>query len=259
MESLMSYAQQTKFQFILRDTLPKLVISKKKADIVTFNKQLLKIVPEIKKYIIGRLNTAIRKGHFSKGKYNPDDFIDQLFIEVYDHIDEIKDEKQFQLWLFKKTNELLEDTIVEEEFDDFFFKNIDAYSKPEWDAMEEKFTKDADGDYVMLEELADLSYNHNDYTLNHVFIEDSENELTEKLDKELSEKAIDRHVQLVLHNLPLPMRSAFELSAQQHLSLDEIAQIKNTTVNDVETLLKDARKALEISLVNRYVDNSNTK
>ena len=75
----------------------------------------------------------------------------------------------------------------------------------------------------------------------------------------MSEKAIDRHVQLVLHNLPLPMRSAFELSAQQHLGLDEIAQIKNTTVNDVENLLKDARKALEISLVNRYVDNSNTK
>jgi RNA polymerase sigma factor (sigma-70 family) len=259
MKSSISYAQQNEFQVIVQDTFPELISSKQKADKMTFNQQLLKIVPEIRKYIIGRLNTAIKKGHFSKGKYNPDDFIDQLFIEVYDHIDEIKDEQEFQLWLFKKTNELLEDTIVEEEFDDFFFKNIDTYSKPEWDAMEEKFTKDADGDYVMLEELADLSYNHNDYTLNHVFIEDNEKELTKKLDKELSEEAINRHVQMVLHNLPLPMRTAFELSTQQHLSVDEIAEIKNTTIKDVETLLKDARKALEISLFNRYVDNSNTK
>ena len=180
--------------------------------------------------------------------------ISDVFIEIYDHIETLQSEKDFYLWLFKKTNELLEDTIADEEFDDLFFKNIDSYSKPEWDAMEEKFSKDGDGDLVMIEELDDSSYNHNDYTLNNVFIEDDEKELTEKLDEKLNEDAIDRHVQMVLHNLPLPMRTVFELFTKQHLGLDEIAQLRNSTIDEVKKLLKDARRALQVSLFNRYAD-----
>lgn len=229
-----------------------LVRSKKEENKASFNAQLLKILPEVKAYINGRLNAAIKKGHFSKNKYKADGFINQLFIEVYDHIDEVKEEKDFYLWLFKKTNELLEDTIVEEAFDDFFFKNIDAYSKPEWDAMEEEFSTDGDGDLVILEELDDTSYNHNDYTLDDVFVEDHRKALIEKIDKNLNKEAIDRHVQMVLHNLPLPMQTVFELSTKQHLDVPEIAQVRNCTVKEVENLIQDARKALQISLFNRY-------
>lgn len=254
MKSNVTYSKQTNYRVVIENTFSDLVTSKKKADKIAFNQKLLTIVPEIKKYINGRLNAAIKKGHFSKGKYKADDFIDQLFIEIYDHIETLKSEKDFYLWLFKKTNELLEDTIADEEFDDLFFKNIDSYSKPEWDAMEEKFSKDGDGDLVMIEELDDSSYNHNDYTLNNVFIEDDEKELTEKLDEKLNEDAIDRHVQMVLHNLPLPMRTVFELFTKQHLGLDEIAQLRNSTIDEVKKLLKDARRALQISLFNRYAD-----
>jgi hypothetical protein len=95
----------------------------------------LKIIPEIRKYVNGQLNTAIKKGHFLKNKFKADDIIDQLFITIYDNIEEVQNEKYFYLWLFKKSNDLLDDIIVEEEFDEFFFKNIDDYSKPEWDEM----------------------------------------------------------------------------------------------------------------------------
>jgi RNA polymerase sigma factor (sigma-70 family) len=220
-----------------------LIKFKKEQDKNAFNIQLLKILPEVKNYINGRLNTAIKKGNFSKNKYKADDFVDQLFIEVYDHIDEVKKEKNFYLWLFKKTNALLEDTILEEEFDDFFFKNIDTYSKPEWDEMVEDFSTDGDGDLLMIEELADSSNNKNDYTLNHVFIEDDEKELIEQLDKTLNDEDINMHVLMVLHNLPLPMRIVFELFTQQHFNIKEIAQLRNTTNQDVKKLLDDAKKS----------------
>ncbi|TXD84457.1 sigma-70 family RNA polymerase sigma factor [Subsaximicrobium wynnwilliamsii] len=251
MKNTETYSQKSNFRIVVEHTYLKLVKSKKQDDKVTFNQQLLKILPEVKKYINGRLNTAIKKGHFSKGKYKADDFSDQLFIEIYDHIETIKDEKDFYLWVFKKTNELLEDTIIEEEFDDLFFQNIDDYSKPEWDAMQEKFSTDGDGDLLMIEELDDSSYNHNDYTLNHVFIENDEKEMTEKLDKDLSEEAVNLHIQMVLHNLPVSMRTVFELSTQQRLGINEIAQVIDSTVKEVEQLLKDARNALQISLFNR--------
>ena len=233
-------------------TFQELVKFKKEQNKASFNTQLLKIMPEVTKYVSGRLNAAIKKGHFSKNKYKADGFVNQLFIEIYDHIDEVKKENDFYIWLFKKTNELIEDTIVEEEFDDYFFKNIDTYSKPEWDAMEQEFSTDGDGDLLMIEELDDSSYNHNDYTLNHVFVEDNKKALIDKIDKDLKQDAINRHVQTVLHNLPMSMQAIFELSTQQHLSIQEIAQVRNSTVIEVENLLKNARKALQISLFNRY-------
>ena len=254
MKRIISYSQQNYFRVVIENTFPALLKSKKEEDRVAFNQLLLEIKPSIKKYINERLNTAIKKRRFSKGKYHADGFISQLFIEVYDHIETLKDEKDFYVWLFKKTNELLEDTIQEEEFDDFFLKNIDTYSKPEWDAMEEKFSVDGGGDLVMMEELDDISYNHNDYTLNHVFVEDNEKALIEKIDKDLNNEVINSHVQTVLHHLPLSMRSVFELSTKKHFTLEEIAQIQNTDVIMVEKLLRNARAALQISIFNRYSD-----
>jgi len=255
MKSNISYYRKNKLRVVVENTFSDLLKSKKEDDKIAFNQQILNILPEIKKYINGRLNTAIKKGHFSKGKYKNDDFVGQLFIEVYNHIDEISSEKDFYLWLFKKTNEIIDETIEEEEFDDFFFKNIDAYSKPEWDAMQEKFSTDGDGDLMMVEELDDSSYNKNDYTLNDVFIEDNEKQLIEELDEELNEAAINRHVQLVLHNLPLPMRTVFELSTNQYLSIEEISKLRNATISEVEKLLNEAKKALQTSLLNRYASN----
>lgn len=252
MKSTITYYQRQKeFRVFVENTFPGLIKSKKEGDQASFNEKLLKILPEVKKYINGRLITAIKKGHFSKGKYKADDFIDQLFIEVYDHIEEVEKEKDFYLWLFKKTNELLEDTIAEEEFDDFFFKNIDNYSKPEWDEMVEKFSTDGDGDLLMIEELDDSSYNKNDYVLNHVFIEDHEKELTAEIDKALSEDDINRHINMVLHNLPLAMRDAFDLFTNQGFTLEEVAKIRNSSVKEAEKLLKDARRSIQVSLFNR--------
>lgn len=232
-------------------TFHQLVKLKKERNKESFNEELLNILPEVKNYINRRINAAIKRGNLPKEKYKAGDFFNQLFIEVYDHIEELKDDKDFYLWIYKKTDELLEDIIIEEEFNDFFFKNIDDYSKPEWDAMEEEFSTDGGGDLVMIEELDDMSYKRNDYTLNHVFVEDNK-ELIEKIDKGLNKDSIDRHIQMVLHNLTLPMQTVFELSTQDMFDLKEIAHVRNSTVEEVENLLSEVRETLKKSVMNRY-------
>ena len=246
------YQNKTEFRLLVTQTFQNIIRLKKENNRTSFNKLILKIIPEMREYINGRLNTAQKKGHFHKGKYKADDIIDQLFIEIYDTIDDIDNENEFFLWLFKKNNELLEDIIVEEEFDDFFFKNIDDYSQPEWDEMQEEFSTDADGDLMMIEELDDMSYNHNNYTLNHVFIENNEKALAEKLDKSLDDEKIKNHVAMVLHNLPSEMRYVFELFTNQHLTLEEIAIVQHNTLEEVKQLLNEAKRSLQISLFNRY-------
>jgi len=153
MNSEISHTQNQK---ILRSrveiTFRQLVQLKKENNKESFNVELLKILPEVKKYINGRLTAAMKRGHLPKDKYKAGDFYNQLFIEVFDYIEELKDDKDFYLWIFKKTDELLEVVIIEEEFNEFFFQNIDDYSKPEWDAMEEGYSTDSDGDLMMIEE-----------------------------------------------------------------------------------------------------------
>lgn len=254
MQTRVSYFQdKEKFRLFVTETFSNLIQMKKEGNQPSFNNKVLEIMPEIKSYINERLNTAIKKGNFSKGKYKADDFIDQLFIEIYDHIEEVEKEDYFYLWLFKTTNKLLEDIIIEEEFDDYFFENIDDYSKLEWDEMQEKFSTDGDGDLLLIEELDDASYPHNDYTLNQVFIEDKEKAIIEKLDKELSAEKIQEHFALVLYNLPSKMRHVFELSTKPHIDLEEIALVQNSSLTEVKNLLQEAQKAFRKSFTNRFL------
>ncbi len=252
MENTIDYKNQKEFNIFVASTYSDLKKIRDSGDQKAFNELLLKDLPQVKRYVTKRLNTALSKGNLPRGKYRPDDFIDQLFIEVYDHFDEVGNEADLYPWLFKKADELLEDTIVDEEFDAVFFENIDDYSKPEWDEMQEKFSTDGDGDLVMLDELDDISYPKNDYVLNHVFVEDDNNEMIAQLDEEWGEENIRKHADMVLYNLPIPMRVVFELATEHHFALEQIAMIRNQSFEEVRQLLEDARKALETSFYNRY-------
>lgn len=252
MDTLEYYQSKKAFNVFVASTYPDLIQFKKNDNQDEFNILLLKTLSQVKQYITTRLNTALTKGKLPKGKYKPDDFLDQLFIETYNSFDEIKDKKNFHTWLFKKADEILETTIIDEEFDHYFLKNIDTYSKPEWDAMEEKFSTDGDGDLVMIEELTDSSYPKNDYVLNHVFIEDNKEEIINRLDQELGKENIEKHTAMVLYNLPLNMRTVFELATKYFFTLEEIAVIRKQDLEVVQQLFENARKNIEASFFNRY-------
>ncbi len=246
------YEIHRQLRISVKQTLPNLIKLKREENKIEFNKLLLEIVPDVRRYLIRRIKTAIKKNHFPKNKYVPNDFIDQLFIETYDTIEKFSNEDEFLVWLYKKTNELLDDVITEETFDDLFYENIDDYSKKEWDQMEENFTAESDGDLIMKEELNDISYYKDPYTVNDVFIQNSESELIKKIDKALHQEQLDKHFQTVLHNLPVSLRNVFELYTKQHLTIAEIATIRNITVSEAKQFLDDARSSLKISLFNRY-------
>ena len=252
MDTLTYYEGKKEFNVFVASTFSDLTRFKKEDDRSAFNALLLKTFSQVKRYISKRLSTTLSKGNLPKGKYKADDFIDQLFIEAYDHFDEVKEKKLLHPWLFKKADELLEAAIIDEEFDDYFLKNIDDYSNPEWDAMEEKFSIDGGGDYVMIEELDDISYPKHDYTLNHVFVEDNNKEIMNKLDKDLGEENIAKHIAMVLRQLPLPMRTVFELATEHQFTLEEITIIRKQSLEEVRQLFENARKSLEASFFNRY-------
>jgi DNA-directed RNA polymerase specialized sigma24 family protein len=246
------YQRQREFHLFVTNTYMDLVHLKKEGNLSSFNNLLLKTMPAVKRYVQKNLNRAMTKGRIDRNKYKADDFIDQLFIEVYDHIGDIENEKELYPWMFKKVDGLMGDILVEEEFDSLFIENLDQYSKPEWDEMQEKFSTDGDGDLVMNEELDDISYAKNDYVLNHVFVEDGDQKIMAQLDKALSAENIEKHTEMILHQLPLPVQRVYELFTEHRFHVAEIAKIRNSTAKEVESLLETARKSLRNSFLKRY-------
>ncbi len=252
MDTLEYYESNKEFNVFVASTYSDLALFKEQDERALFNDLLLNNLYQVKKYTAKRLVIALSKGTLPKGKYKVDDFIDQLFIVVYNDFNQIQTAENLHPWLFKKVDELLEESIVDEEFDDQFLKNIDDYSKPEWDEMEEKYSIDAGGDLVMIDELDDISYPKNDYALNHVFIENDQKEFFKKLDKDLSDESKRKHTNMVLYYLPLPVRAVFELAAEYQFSLTDIATIRNQSLEEVKELLEIARKSIEASFLNRF-------
>jgi len=153
----------------------------------------------------------------------------------------------------------LDDTIVDEDFDNTFFKNIDNYTHEEWEAMEEEFTTDGDCDLVMLEEFEDSFYRKQDYTLEDVFVEDDELEFIKKLNDQLSQKEIQHQIDVVLHLLPMSMRTIFELTINQQFDSEEIAQIKGMSIQKVEQILTKAKSFILTRLVSKNLPHKSLK
>jgi len=217
-----------------------------------FNHLMKQILPGVRAYLSRKMARATRDGRLPKGKYTLDDFINELYLKAYDHIQRLKSGDELHTWLFEQADQLLEDVMVEEEFDHTFFENIDKYSQMEWAEMEEHFSTDGDGDLVMEEELDDPSYPKHDYTLADVFTEDQTDDLLEKLNRELSPDIIHRHIDFVLQRMPAALANIFDLAVNQQLTPQEIASIKRTTSEEVSRQLAEARRLIRFSFEKQF-------
>ena len=240
---------------LISDAFPRLRKFKEENDKRSFNESMKKLLPGINRYVATWLHRAVINNSIPAGKYKVADFVDELYIQSYDHFHQVNSSEHLSSWLFKKADQLLDDTKIEEEFDHFFFENIDNYTKVEWEEMEEKYSTDSGGDMVMIAELDDTSYPKNDYILADVFIEDNDKEVIEKLDEKFTEEQISRHIDMVLNLLSTPASTVFELAVRDKFQVDEIALIKRITVREVKEHLAFATEKIQVSFEKRYLRN----
>lgn len=231
----------------------RLIRQKKENQQDQFNKTMRQILPSVSGYIARRLSATVKNGHLPSGKYKVDDFTAELYLKAFEQIREVEDEEKLLPWLFKKADELLENTMTEEERNEFFFENIDNYTQAEWKQMGMDFSTDGDGEFMLLEEFDDPSYPNYEYQLADAFIEETpEKKWLEKLNTELSDTEIHQHIDMVLHRLPAHMRSVYDLAVNQRFEPYEIAKIKRISVYQVERYLSQAQKSIRISIEKRF-------
>lgn len=213
-----------------------------------FNQKLLSLLPEVKRYITRGLRLALAKGVISHNKYKPEDFFDQLFLDVYDRLGEVPGRDAFHAWLFARAEILLEEMEVKEIFDAFLFDNLDEFSRAERSEMDESFSTDGDGDLIMMDELDDISYKNRQTLLRNIFLDDAHEDLMALTETGANQKKIESQLDNVLFELPANLRSLFELAYEQGFSPEDIARIKNMKSEQVNDQLQKARKHLRLAL-----------
>lgn len=217
------------------------------------NLALRRVMPSLKKYISRWIKSAELLNIIPKRKYKADDFLDDLYIYLYDHLTEVLTQ-DFDTWLFMKVDNMIEEAEVEEEFNRFFYEDIQTFTHQEWDEMEENYFADGRGKLLMEEDFNDGTVSKNDYILKEVFIDRGEDAFIEKLSKKLSKKQLNRHINTVIIHMPSKIRLVYELYQAYSFVPSEIAKIRQISLIQVENYIAKAKNLIRVSLEKRYTE-----
>lgn len=254
-DTLLYDKRQAAFHKLVADSLEELKALKASGEQKAFNEKLMQVLPEVKRYITRSLRLALAKGDISHNKYRPDDFFDQLFIEVYENLDEVSRKEEFHPWLFSLAEKLLDNMELEEIFEATNYDNIDDYYRAEMESLEEAFSTDGDGDLVMMEELDDLSYRNHHYLLKNIFLDDAHEDLMALTETEPGREIVAESIKTLMYSMPPDTRSVFELATEQLFSLEEISMIKNLPKKVISDMIANARRLMKASLEDTLFDN----
>ncbi len=204
-----------------------------------FDKKVVSATQHLQAYVKHRLYIAESTKIIPKNMYKSNDIIDEGIAKFYEQGYNIDaDANTIKIELFK---------IVDADLDELFRKeafhqntmSTHSILTDELDGLDEKFTVDEDFDFIMNEELSDISY-HQDQEKKHVFVYEDNNSSLENV-FEITNISTKRNKYLLgkfYTWLPLRVSDVVDLFIFGKLSFEDIAVIKNIEVKRVERILE---------------------
>ncbi|MFD1613782.1 hypothetical protein [Gelatiniphilus marinus] len=203
-----------------------------------FNKKVVSATQHLQAYIKHRLYIAESKGIIPKNMYASNDFIDEAIAKFYEGgYDMDMDAFAIKIKLFKIVDADLNELFEKEAFHQQTLSTNDILEE-ELDGLEEHFTVDEDFDFIMNEELNDISYKQ-DHKHKHLFIYDNENtSIQNALEVEDMSALNNKNILGKFYTLlPLKVSEIVDLFVFGRLDYDEVAQVKNIEAKRVKRIL----------------------
>ncbi len=214
-----------------------------KATKTAFDKRVITATQHLHSYVKHRLYIAESTGIIPKNMYASNGIIDDAIATLYEkgyNIDSTISTIKLNLFkiiindlnrLFKKEafhkNTISTSSILEEELDD----------------LEENYTMNADWDFILNEELNDISYKQ-DHNHKHLFLY-ADNDSSVLNAFEVEEESLNNSKQ-ILGNLyswmPLNVSNIIDLLVFGKLSFEEISKVKSIEVKRVEFIFEEVKK-----------------
>lgn len=214
-----------------------------------FDKKVLSAVQHLHAYIKHRLYIAESTGVLPRNMYTSNDIIDEGIAKYYDKGINIDLEAMaIKLQLFKIVDNDLNELLKKEAF----HKNTQSTSiilEEELDSLEEKFTLDADMDYVMDEDLEDISYQQDDKH-KHLFLYDDNN--SSVISAFEMEDISTQHTKTMLGKfytwLPMNVTDIVDLFIFGKLSFEEISKVKDIEIKRIQRIFESVQRSFRKNL-----------
>ena len=215
-------------------------------------KKTLTVVHLLHPYTKQRIRVGEILGFFPKNMYKSNEIIDEVVLETYETgIHKTKDFDELRLAMFAMLNERIIALFKSEEW------HKDSIStryilEEELKLLEENFTVDADNDFIMNEDLDDISYHQNDSESKKLPYDDSQEGVKTFLGLDQIDKYKVRSDRRVLRNLyyklPVNTSNIVDLYILGKLSFHEIGGILKMEVSEVKEIVNFVRETIKKQL-----------
>jgi hypothetical protein len=169
--------------------------------------------------------------------YSSNGIIDDSIIKLYNRgFDKDADTNHIKLELFKIVDNDLEELFKKEAFHKKTI-STDFILKDELEGLDEKFTIDEDFDYIMNEELNDISYKQNN-NHDHEFLYDvDDSTLINTFEiKDISPSKKEKFLGSIYSRLPIKVSDIIDLHVFGKLNHEEISKVKQMEISRIDKI-----------------------
>ncbi len=206
-----------------------------------FTSLIEKFLSKLERYVKHRIKTFEAKRKLPVNYYSPADVLAEVYLRIYNDFDNITNEKQLKVKLFKTADEVLEELVKKH---DKKFKKIpvDKLLKEELKLLYEDFTADADGELILIEELDDIEYKQDEFKPKiFLFDKTAESGFARVLNLSEEDFKNERFRNIfgnIYASLPELTRHVLDLAAQGELDDEEIAAVVGIESGQVREILE---------------------
>jgi hypothetical protein len=205
------------------------------------DKKTLTVVHLLYPYVKQRIRVGENLGILPRNMYKSNEIIDEVVLEIYEQgIQNSMDTDDLRINMFEKANTKINLLLESEKWhkDSISTKVI---LEQELKQLEENFTMDADNDYVMNEDLDDISYHQNNKQNAELPYDDAEEGMRTLFGIENFKQVEDWNDRRVLrklyYKLPLNSSNIIDLYVLGKLSFQEIASILKMDILEVKQIV----------------------
>ena len=213
-----------------------------------FYLKLVSLIPELKNYVNSSITAAENQGLIDRGYYDSEGILDEVFLHVFEQYSNTP-WTELKFLLFKKSHEKIIQLIRDEEYTPND-PSTTGILKGELQALNFKFTADADGEVMIQDELDDISYQQERRGKEPIYLDDSL--IAQIIVKfQLEDKFIlakDRRILLgeLYSAIPPTCRSIVEFYVYGSLDEEEISKVLDVEIASVNRVLKVVREKFHL-------------
>ncbi len=216
-----------------------------------FGKRVLKIIPDIKPYVRHRLYLAESMGIVPKNMYRSTGIIDDAIIILYESdISELRTSEDLKIKMFRLVKEQLDQIFKKEAWHQDSI-STDKILHQELNKLRERFTFDADGDFIMNEELTDISYKQKDFTPQLFIFDDEAHSVKTAFDLDYLNEDRKRAFTKLYRFLSLEASNVVDLHVFGKLNTIQIAHIKQTEEPRIREIILQVKDTIHTIITHK--------